>query len=203
MSESAVDVSVQQVARVYAEGLLRAADKRGKGDAVLEELDTLVHELFRTQPMLEGFLSSGAIRRDQKEQVIRKVFGDFAEPVFLDFLLVLNHHERLDLLRGIWSCYRELNDEKHRRMRVKVRAAAPLSPEQEATLKADLRDTFRLEPVLDLKIDPDLLGGMVVQVGDWRYDGTVRARLDQLRNQLLVKSNDQIQSPRDRFSHSG
>ena len=203
MSESAIDVGVQQVARVYAEALLNAAEKHGKGDAVLEELDTLVHELFRAQPMLEGFLSSGAIRRDQKDVVIRKVFGADAEPVFLDFLLVLNHHERLDLLQGIWSCYRELNDEKHRRMRVKVRAAVPLSPEQEAKLKADLRDTFRLEPVLDLKIDPKLLGGMVVQVGDWRYDGTVRARLDQLRNQLLVKSNDQIQSWRDRFSYSG
>ena len=65
MSESAIDVGVQQVARVYAEGLLRAAEKRGKGDAVLDELDTLVHELFRAQPLLEGFLSSGAIRRDQ------------------------------------------------------------------------------------------------------------------------------------------
>jgi F-type H+-transporting ATPase subunit delta len=88
-------------------------------------------------------------------------------------------------------------------MRVKVRAAAPLSSDQETKLKAELRDTFRLEPILDVGIDPTLLGGMVVQVGDWRYDGTVIARLDQLRNQLLVKSNDQIQSRRDRFSHSG
>jgi F-type H+-transporting ATPase subunit delta len=203
MIESAVDVGVQQVARVYAEALLRAADKRGKGDAVMEELEALVHDLFRTQPILEAALASGAVRRDRKEEFIRKVFGPVAEPIFLDFLLVLNHHERLHLLRGIWSCYRELNDEKHRRMRVKVRAASPLSPDQEAKLKAELHDTFQLEPLLDVKIDPDLLGGMVVQVGDWRYDGTVRARLDQLRNQLLVKSNDQIQSGRDRFSYSG
>ena len=84
-----------------------------------------------------------------------------------------------------------------------TRAAAPLTPEQEATLKADLHDTFQLEPILDVKIDPTLLGGMVVQVGDWRYDGSVRNRLEQLRNQLLVKSHDQIQSRRNRFSHSG
>jgi F-type H+-transporting ATPase subunit delta len=203
MSESAIDVGVQQVARVFAEALLSAADKQGKGDAMLAELDALVHDLFRAQPMLEGFLSSGAIRRDQKEAVIRKTFGPYAEPLFLDFLLVLNHHERLDLLRGIWSCYRELHDAKARRMRVKVRTAAPLSPEQEGTLKTELHDTFQLEPILDVKIDPTLLGGLIVQVGDWRYDGTVRNRLERLRNQLLVNSNDQIQSRRNRFSHSG
>src|SRR5262245_34555042 len=203
MSDTAVDVGMQQVARAYAEALHSAAEKRGKDDAVLEELDALVHDLFRSQPILEGFLSSGAIRRDQKEQVIRKVFGDAAEPIFLDFLLVLNHHDRLDLLRGVWSTYRELNDRKHGRMRVKVWAAASLAPDQEAKLRTGLHNALQLEPILDVKIDPKLLGGMVVQVGDWRYDGTVLARLGQLRNQLLVKSNDQIQSRRDRFSHSG
>src|SRR5258708_39086603 len=121
--------------------------------------------------MLEGFLSSGAIRRDQKEQVIRKVFGTDAEPVFLDFLLVLNHHERLDLLRGVWSCYREVLDEKHRRMRGGVRAASPLSPAQEAKLKAELHDTFQPEPPLDVKIDPAPLRGMGVPVGDRGGDG--------------------------------
>src|SRR5262249_11040267 len=203
MSESAIDVSVHQVARVYAEALLNAADKQGKGDVMLEELDALVHEVFRAQPVLEAALASGAVRRHRKEEFIHKVFDPVAEPMFVDFLLVLNHHDRLHLLRGIWSCYRELHDQKHRRMRVKVRAASPLSPEQEEKLKSELRSTFQLEPLLETKIDPNLLGGMVVQVGDWRYDGTVLARLEQLRNQLLVKSNDQIQSRRDRFSYSG
>jgi F-type H+-transporting ATPase subunit delta len=203
MSESAIDVGVQQVARVYAEALLHAAEKHGKGDAILDELDALVHDLFRAQPMLEGFLSSGAIRRNQKESMIRRVFGNDAEPIFLDFLLVLNHHDRLHLLLGVWSCYRELHDERARRMRVKVRSAHALTAEQESKLKADLHDTFQLEPIVDVKIDPTLLGGMIVQMGDWQFDGSVRNRLEQLRNQLLVKSNDQIQSRRDRFSYSG
>src|SRR6266851_4210850 len=190
MSESAIDVGVQLVARVYAEALLNAANKRGKGDAILDELDALVHDLFRAQPMLEGFLSSGAIRRDQKDGVIRRAFEAHADPLFLDFLLVLNHHERLDLLRGVWSCYRELHDERARRIRVKVRTAAALTREQEERLKTELHDTFRLEPILDVQIDPGLLGGMLVQVGDWRYDGSVRNRLDRLCKQLLVMSND-------------
>lgn len=202
MSESAIDVSVQQVARVYAEALLHAAEKQGKSDAILEELDALVVDLFRLQPLLDAALSSHAVRRERKEVFIRKAFTADAEPLFLDFLMVLNRHDRLDLLRGIRSCYRELLDGKARRMRVKVRSASPLSPEQEAKLKTELRDTFKLEPILDVKIDPTLLGGMRVQVGDWLYDGSVKSRLEQLRNQLLVKSNDQIQSGRDRFSHS-
>src|SRR5262249_13857856 len=188
---------------VYAEALLNAATKQGKGDVILEELDALVHEVFRTQPVLEAALASGAVRRHRKEEFIHKGFGPPADPMFVDFLLDPTRHDRLHLLRGVWSCYRELLDERHRRMRVKVRAASPLSAEQEERLRSDLRSTFELEPILDVKIDPKLLGGMIVQVGDWRYDGTVRARLEQLRNQLLVKSHDQIQSRRDRFSYSG
>jgi F-type H+-transporting ATPase subunit delta len=194
------DVSAQRVARVYAEALLRAADKQGQTDAILEELDSLVNDIFRADPQFETFLASGAIGRDRKSHVLQSVFGNRASAVFSNFLMVLNHHDRLELLRPILAAYRELHDERARRIRVLVRSAVPLADEQRDRLQRELHDTFLLEPVLITQVDPELLGGMVVRVGDWLYDASVRTQLDMIRNQLIARSSYEIQSRRDRFS---
>ena len=197
---SSVDVGAQRIAQVYAEALLNAAAKKGEVEPVLEELDSLIRDLFGAEPHLEAFLSSGAIGRDQKAKVIQSVFGGRASELFTDFLLVLNHHERLELLRPILTAARELYDQRSRRLRVQVRSAVPLPDDQRDRLMHELRHTFQLEPVLQTQVDPDLLGGMVVRVGDWVYDTSVRTQLETIRNQLIARSSYEIQSGRDRFS---
>jgi F-type H+-transporting ATPase subunit delta len=197
--ETVYDVGSQQVGRVYAEALLSAAAKQGKADAMLDQLDSLVADLFSSSPNFERFLASGAIRRHAKQQVIENTLGGKADPLFVNFLLVLNDNDRLNAIRPIWSTYRNLYDARQRRIRVKVRTAAPLTPTQEDRLKKELHDAYNLEPILDVRVDPDLLAGLVVQVGDMVFDGSVRSRLERMRNQLMVRSSHEIQSQRDRF----
>ncbi len=197
--EASFDVRSQQVARVYAAALIQAAQKDGKLDLMLEQLTMLVRDVFEAQPLLEKFLGSGAIRRDTKRAAIERAFDGKADPLLINFLQVLNNHERLDLVRAIWSCYRELHDKLKSRMRVKVRSAAPLTSEQEAALKQELHDEFNLDPVLEIRVVPELLGGMTVQVGDRVFDSTVKTRLERLRNQLMAGAN-YVQDRRDQFS---
>jgi F-type H+-transporting ATPase subunit delta len=194
------DVGAQRVARTYAEAFLNAAAKQGQADAGLEELDFLVDELFKADPQFEDFLSSGAIGRDRKAQVLRSVFESRASALVYNFLQVLNTHERLDLLRPIRAQAHELQDERAGRMRVDVRSAAALPDDQRERLRQELRDTFRREPILEMQVDPDLLGGLVVRVGDWLYDASVRTQLETIRNELIARSSHEIQSGRDRFS---
>ena len=196
------DVGAQRVARVYAEALLRAAENQGQADAVLDEFTALVGEVFPKDPQFEEFLASGSIGRDRKAKALRDIFENRATPVFADFLMVLNNHERLGLLRPILAAYRELYDERARRIRVQVRTAVPLPDDQRARLQQQLHETFHLEPVLETRVDPDLLGGMVVRVGDWLYDASVRTQIENLRNQLIARSSYEIQSGRNRFSAS-
>src|SRR3989442_1674404 len=103
-----LDVGSQRVAKVYAAALLNAAEKHQRAHDVLEELDSLVQDVFVKEPQLEAFLSSSAIGRDRKADVLRRVFGGRADETFSNFLLVLNDHERLDLLRAILAAYRDL-----------------------------------------------------------------------------------------------
>jgi F-type H+-transporting ATPase subunit delta len=198
-TEHVADVGAHRVARVYAEALLNAAGSKQQ-DAVVEELAALVRDVFKRQPQVEEFLSSGAISRDAKAGVIRSVFDGRTSDVFTNFLQVLNNHDRLDVLRPILTAARELANERAGRLPVVVRTAVPLPDDQRERLRAELRSTFKMEPLLDSQVDPELLGGMVVRVGDFLYDASVRARLESLRDELIARSSHEIQSRRDRFS---
>ncbi len=195
-----LDVGSERVARIYAEALLRAAEAKGQTDEVLEDLEALVQDVFQAASQLEAFFSSGAIDRERKAAVIRAAFGSRTSELFVDFLLVLNDHQRLDVLRPIAAAYRELRDQRFGLLRVLVRSALPLPNDQQEQLKQQLRETFNKEPVLESQTDPELLGGLVVRVGDWLYDHSVKNELESIRNQIIARSSYEIQSRRDRFS---
>jgi F-type H+-transporting ATPase subunit delta len=199
MPES-VDVSAQRIAQIYAEALLNASDKNGTTGEILGELDALVQDVFSAAPQLEAFLGSGAIGRDRKAQLLKKLFSNRASEVFDNFLQVLNNHDRLDLIRPIRVAAREIFEKRNRQVRVFVRTAVPMAADQTQRLRQELQTAFKQEPILISTVDPDLLGGMVLRVGDWLYDASVRNQLETIRNQLIEKSSHEIQSRRDRFS---
>ena len=139
--------------------------------------------------------------RDRKAHVIRKAFENRASELIVNFLLVLNEHERLDLLKPITVAYSDLRDERGGRVRVQVLTAVPLPDDQRERLRQQLAENLHKEPVLETDVDPELLGGMVVRVNDWLYDYSVRAQLEDIRKQILARSSYEIQSRRDRFRY--
>jgi F-type H+-transporting ATPase subunit delta len=201
-TETTADIGSQRIGRVYAEALLNAAAKHGEVDGVLESLQALVKDVFRADPALELFFNSAVVGRDRRARSIESIFRPRAGDVFTNFLLVLNQHDRLNLLRPILAAARELSDERARRIRVRVESAVPLPENQREQLKKQLRQSLKLEPILETTTDPEIIGGLVVHVGDWLYDGSVRSQLETLRKQLIASSAHEIQSGRNRFSSS-
>jgi F-type H+-transporting ATPase subunit delta len=195
-----MDVGSQRIGKVYAEALLNTAEKHDQAREILEEFDALVIDLFRRDPQLEKFFASSAIGRDRKQEILEKTFKGRAADVFVNFLLVLNRHDRLDVIRAVHAAYRELFDKRAGRIRVQVKSAVPLPADQAEALREEIRAKFAKEPVLDARIDPDLIAGMVVQVGDWRLDSSIQSRLRNIHDQLVERSSHEIQSRRDRFS---
>jgi F-type H+-transporting ATPase subunit delta len=190
------DDATQHVARVYAEAFLNAAETSGQAEEPLQDLDSLVDQVFPQDRYLEAFLTSKAVSRERKERALRAAFEGRSSALFLNFLLVLNDHDRLDALRAITTSVRSLHEERTGKIRVQVRSALPLADDQRLRLQQELRETFGRDPVLETRVDPDLLGGMTVQVGDVMYDASVRTRLENIRNQLLERSSHAIQSQR-------
>jgi len=199
--EQFADVSVQRLAKVYAEALLNAAEHSGSVAQVLEEIDSLIDDVFVGDPRLEGLFAGAAVGRKTRTDAITKAFANRSSEVFFHFLLVLNHHERLDLVRPIRWALHELHDERQRRLRVHVYSAIALEQEFQDRIKNGVRTIFKLEPILVMHVDALLLGGLKIRIGDKVYDGTVRTKIDNLRNQLIARSSHEIQSRRDRFSN--
>ena len=199
-SQHFVSVTAQRIARTYAEALYRAANEQGQADAIYEELESLQTDLLGIREDIWLFFANPTINRHHKQAAIEKLFKGRASPLFYNFLQVLNEHERLELLRVIRAEYRKLLDERDRILRVPVRTAVPLADDQRQRLEEGLRNYFQMNPVLEPSVDPELLGGLVVRIGDMVYDNSVRTKLDKIRNDLIASSSHEIQSRRDRFS---
>ena len=195
--------TARRVARVYAEALLDVAEQKDLADDVGDELNALVGDVFVRAPEVEQELASPIIKRTAKGPLLEATFKGKVSDVMLSFLKVLNGKDRLGLLRHVEAAYRELLDHRAKRVRVLVRSAVALSAEQTEKLRQTIGVAHGREPVIVAKIDPTLLGGMVVQVGAEVFDSSVRTRIDNIRNQLLARSSYEIQVGRDRFSTAG
>jgi F-type H+-transporting ATPase subunit delta len=194
------DVSERRLARFYAEALLNAAQSQNAVDEIMEQLDALAGDLTRRDPYIAAFFTSGVVGQSSRESTINAAFDDRCHPLLVQFLLVLNEHDRLFLLQPVVAELHALRDARAHRYPVTVSAAVPLTDDQQKRLLDNLREAFKLEPVFEMKVDPDLLGGMIVRVADLVFDGSVRTQLLSMRKQLLENASHEIQSGRDRLS---
>lgn len=200
LARGMADVSSLQVARVYAEALLNAAQNANQVNEVLADFEALLHSVEQPGSDLRRFFASGIISRDVRAGVLHKAFEGRAHPLLLNFLLVVNEHDRMTLVPAILFEMKQLYDQRQRRLPVVVHSAVPLHDDQLERIRQTVRESLKLEPVIESKIEPDLLGGILIRIGDWVFDGTVRTKLNELRNRIIARSSHEIQSGRDRFS---
>ena len=194
------DPSAQAVARVYADAFLAAAKSIGV-DAALEELATFLDNVLAEYPEFETVLVSGLLSRDDKLGLIDRAVAPFGSEFFTNFLRVLARHDRLELLPLILAESRLKHERQMGRRRVQVRSATELSAQALASIQGRLAAALPFEPILETQTDPDLLGGVVIQIGDIVHDGSLRSRMNQLRTRLRERSLHEVQVGRDRFSH--
>lgn len=197
-----IDTEHRHVAQVYAQAFLAVAEKQNVVEGSLQELELVVREVVEGVPRVQEFLRSGVVNRENKEWVLRKALEGKLSAFVLNFLLVVNRHHRLDSLRAVLVACREIDDERHGRLPVEVTSAVRLGDELAERIRQRLREVLQKEPILTQRVDPRLLGGMVVRVGDRVYDGSVATQVERLREQILKRSVHEIQSRRNRFSDS-
>ncbi|MFO0899542.1 MAG: ATP synthase F1 subunit delta [Pirellulales bacterium] len=198
-SESAINVGQEQVALVYAKAFLASTEKAGETAARVEELTSLVDDVLVPQPQFAAVLGSRRLAHEEKTALIDRVFGGKASPLLLSFLKVLSSHGRLDALQAIGREVRARYDEQRGRKRVRITAATALDKPMLGELTEKLRAMLGGEPVLEVAVRPELIGGILIRVGDTVYDGSVASRLARLRTQMIDRSIHEIQSRRDRF----
>lgn len=194
------DVGIEKIASVYAESFLSAAEAKDipLGELV-EEFDSLLGDVYTANPRFEELLGSALVSMEDKIGILDRVFGSKASPLFLNFLKVLTRHGRLEILRSIRREVQILYDRRLGRIPVTVTTASPLPPELADSLLARLRGLLGGEPILNVCVDPEVIGGILVRVGDTIYDASIQTKLKNVRQQMIDRSAHEIQSRRDRF----
>ena len=193
------DPNARAIARVYADAFLKAAEGAGVEQG-LEEFASFLSDVLDRNPEFRSIFVSTMVNRDDKLGMIDRAIAPHASPIFANFLRVLARHERLDLLPLIFEQSRAEFERRSGRRRVEVVSAKPLSEANQEKIRQRLRDSLRFEPILETRVDPRLLGGLVLRVGDTVYDSSLRTRLKQLHARMRQRSTYEIQSGRDRFS---
>lgn len=198
-AEFDADVTVEHIGEVYAGALLGAAENAGQLGETVEELESLVRDVLAPLPQLERILSSAFVSHEDKEALLDRLLGGRASTLLLNFLKVLSRHGRLDTLRAIARQARALYDRKRGVIPVEFVTAAPVSPPLLEQVRLRLQGLLGGEPHLKHRVQPGLIGGAVVRVGDTIYDGSIANQLETLRQQMIDRSVHEIQSRRDRF----
>jgi len=187
--ETVLEGARARLARVYAESLLDLAQKANQADQIGAELNAVAVDVIGKNPRIAEFLVSPANTPKRKLPVLARAFESSTSDLFKKFLGVLNQHNRLGILRDVAIEYQNIRDRQAGRVRVLVRAATSLSDAQRNDLTATLKTNLNQEPILNVRVEPELLGGLIVHVGDRVYDTSVRTRLESLRNHLMASSS--------------
>ena len=173
------------IARNYAEALLalarKANDPRGWGRLIQDVADSIQGD--RT---LRLFLESPRVSADQKNEVLGKALQDRAPRLFVRYLQTLVTKGRQMLLPEIATEFHALLDEVEGRVHAHVTVARPASDADREVITRQLTKTLGRDVVPHFTVNPAILGGVVVKVGDRVMDGSVRRRLGLLRGRLLA-----------------
>lgn len=175
------------VARNYAETLLALAERNG-GDATVEAFGAAAEEVAAAlsgDARVRAFLETPRVGVQQKQQVLRAAFEGRVPELFLRFLLVVAEKRRQGILPQIAAAYRDLVDARMGRVRVDVRIAHEPDAALRDEVRASLERRLGRAVLPTFTVDPELLGGLVVRVGDEVMDGSLRTRARDLRRRLL------------------
>lgn len=175
------------IARNYAETLLTLAERQGPDglESFGQAAETLA-ALVQGDPRMRQFLETPRVTPDQKKAALQQALGGRAPEMFVRFVMVLTDKRRQALLPEIAAAYRDLVDERMGRVRVQVTISHAPDAALQAEIGNALADRLGKTVIPTFAVDPELLGGMVVRVGDQILDGSVRTRAAQLRRRLLA-----------------
>lgn len=197
--ETVFDVDVEKLARIYAQAVLDAAGDANAQAAVMDELQALVSEVLDRFPKFEEILASELISQNEKLEMIVRVFGSSLSDTALSFLKVMGEHGRLGLLRQVVHSAQTVWDERNNRRNVRIELAQEAAPPLLEELVNKMKQSLGAEPVITTVVNPDLIAGFVVRVGDKVYDASVRTSFERARVAMVARAVEAIQSRPEQF----
>jgi F-type H+-transporting ATPase subunit delta len=189
------------LAETYARSLFELAEAKGGQtlvEEILGELEDLL-ELAREMPDFNEFLASQVLAVAHRGQSLKRILDGRADPLTLNFLLLLNRKGRLSHLHPIVAALDSIVQERYGRVEVDVYTAAPISPDELSDIRDRLQRALAKEVVAHPYTDASMIGGIKVRVGDRLVDASLATQIRRVRDQLETSGRSRIRSAAGRI----
>jgi F-type H+-transporting ATPase subunit delta len=173
---------MEHIARVYADALFGVAKKLGKLDVIREQLGQFADALADNREMQLFFFSPYFSSAEKSDGLKKAIVG--AEPELVNFLELLTEKHRMPVLFRIRRQFDALWAKENKRLGVTVTSAVELDPEVARRIGSEIEQQTGETVELESRVDPDILGGLVLQVGNMVLDTSIRNRLEKLRKSV-------------------
>jgi F-type H+-transporting ATPase subunit delta len=173
---------MEEIARVYAEALFEVAKQKGKLDVIREQLAQVADALDRDRELAVFFFSPYFSSAEKRDGIERAIAG--AEPELTNFLELLVEKHRMPVIFRIRRRFDELWAEENKRLEVTLTSAVELDPEVVERVGAEIERQTDRTVELHSRVDENVLGGLVLQVGNMVLDASIRNRLEKLRKEV-------------------
>jgi F-type H+-transporting ATPase subunit delta len=171
-------------ARVYAEALFEVGRDKGKLDTLQQQLTQFADEVDRNRELQVFFFSPYLSTAEKQEGIERAISG--AEPELVNFLELLVDKHRMTEVFRIRRDFDELWKQENRRLDVTVTSAVELDPAVVEQIGQEVERQTGEKVDLSSRIDDEILGGIVLQVGNMVLDASIRSRLEKLRKSVAT-----------------
>lgn len=173
---------MEEIAQVYSRSLFEVAKEHDKLDLIKEQLDQFTDALEQTRE-LAIFFFSPYFSTEEKKRGLERALVD-ADPTLVNFLEVLIENHRMPVIYRARRQFEALWEAENRLLPVEVTSAITLEPAVVEELGRRIREQTGQNVELTSTVDPDILGGIVLQVGNSILDASIKNRLDQLRREV-------------------
>ena len=170
--------------REYGEALYELARDEGLREEIMSQLAEL-WRIMEEQPQFLQLLCSRAIERETRINIVDDTLKNQVHPYLLSFMKLLVEKERFGAFGDCVKWFKGRYNEDFRIVEASVTSAVPLPEEKIEALKAKLQEISGRNVVLELRVDPGVIGGIRVEMDGRRYDNTIQNRLDRLRHNLV------------------
>jgi len=182
------------VADVYAVALLELASAADAADETRAELEELAR-LYETDAQFAAFMSATAVDDDDRERSLDTIFHGRLSDLVLNTLQVMNRHGRSALVRPLLRAYDLRLQEARGQIEVFATSAIELNPAQKSELESVAATLSGKKPIVQYRVDPGIIGGLVLQIGDRRYDNSIRRRLVTAHAHLAERGDRGLERP--------
>lgn len=177
----------QTVARRYATAIFELAKESGKSEQIVRDLRS-IETALDSKAEVRRFFVSPVVDRTQKAQVLEKTFGAGVDRIALNAVLLLVRKRRETLLSAIVEQCEALLLADQNRLSLEIVSARPPAPGELERMVERLSRVYNKRFEVSSSVDPTLLGGVRITMGDRYIDGSISGRLDELARQLFAKS---------------